>query len=853
MAYTQKVVSGYPTPSAPTDDDGNIITLKYGAPIYGSLGKGSPSKIIGKVGMMPVESGSSHEGNYQVTWQDDPSYPKSPQLIAFQQKIASGEVQGAEGGPGAEYTSYDPATNIVTFYDTEGNITQQGQKSSAGGVPGFASSALGVVGGVGNAIGTVASNPQALVAIAIAVAAPYAAGQIAAYLTTAGLSEAAAAIAADAITSITIQTAQGVPIEKATENALTNVAISGVNSEVAKQIGTVISKPEIANAISSTVTSGLATAAKGGSQADVEKAMTAGLVSSAASTAYKEAVDSTSTIASKAVGGAAGGAVTGGTEGAILGGLTSAASALGSQLAPTPTPEPSPAPVSQAEPKNVEELLAAVDAAQKKDYVSSSTAFAGAGLIPAAAEETAVLLARLAATPAGQQVLREAATTSDKIRTAIVASGILSAGALTGFIGGQSLVPQAQTGGSTKNPAFDLIPTKGGDPGTATQARQSFAQTDPRRVDISTPDSGDIPVKVETQRVAQILNIPLADAVKLENVNPVLYNFFANSDPKSFTPADMSTMSSTNQRILESILAGQNINEGSLPDTGKYTTTVQSSPVAGLDITADQSQAETERLAKQGQPTTTSPQDAAQAPAEQDTAQAPAESATVMQVNPSTGEAIAIKSTGEIFTVTVDPSTKSGTAIKVSASTAPVTTPKTSPAPSPAPAPKPITSPPSVVEPPLAPAPISEKDKQLIELMPPKPPASKDGAPSGSAPAPITEPTPVPELPKEDVPVDVDADGKPIKTPDESVEDTGAEPKQPVYDYDPKAKPPSDVFTKTVLSPKTKSSAALGQALGTTGLTAYRGAGEIEGPGSGKPRKKVWNEESLKLKDALGV
>jgi len=40
----------------------------------------------------------------------------------------------------------------------------------------------------------------------------------------------------------------------------------------------------------------------------------------------------------------------------------------------------------------------------------------------------------------------------------------------------------------------------------------------------------------------------------------------------------------------------------------------------------------------------------------------------------------------------------------------------------------------------------------------------------------------------------------------------------------------------------------LGQA-----LTGYRGAGEIEGKKTGKPRRDVWNEESLRLKDALGL
>jgi hypothetical protein len=54
-------------------------------------------------------------------------------------------------------------------------------------------------------------------------------------------------------------------------------------------------------------------------------------------------------------------------------------------------------------------------------------------------------------------------------------------------------------------------------------------------------------------------------------------------------------------------------------------------------------------------------------------------------------------------------------------------------------------------------------------------------------------------------------------------------------------------------APKTSTS-ALSQALGTTtGLTASRGAGEIEDPSTGKKRKKVWNEETLRLKDALGV
>lgn len=39
----------------------------------------------------------------------------------------------------------------------------------------------------------------------------------------------------------------------------------------------------------------------------------------------------------------------------------------------------------------------------------------------------------------------------------------------------------------------------------------------------------------------------------------------------------------------------------------------------------------------------------------------------------------------------------------------------------------------------------------------------------------------------------------------------------------------------------------------TTGLTGERGAGEIESKETGKQRQNVWNEASLRLKDALGV
>jgi hypothetical protein len=90
---------------------------------------------------------------------------------------------------------------------------------------------------------------------------------------------------------------------------------------------------------------------------------------------------------------------------------------------------------------------------------------------------------------------------------------------------------------------------------------------------------------------------------------------------------------------------------------------------------------------------------------------------------------------------------------------------------------------------------------------------------------------------------------EPVVTPEEK------KTEEPV----PKDKPyKPDLFIlggKKPKAPPTKSSdSVLSQALGTTtGLTASRGAGEIEDPSTGKKKRKVWNEETLRLKDALGV
>ena len=101
---------------------------------------------------------------------------------------------------------------------------------------------------------------------------------------------------------------------------------------------------------------------------------------------------------------------------------------------------------------------------------------------------------------------------------------------------------------------------------------------------------------------------------------------------------------------------------------------------------------------------------------------------------------------------------------------------------------------------------------------------------------------------------------EPVDDNKKVVDDTKDDTKDDIVDetYTP------DVFIYGGVSPKTKTRTTTN--LGTTlqapfyptstlgqALTGYRGAGEIEGKKTGKPRKNVWNEESLRLKDALGL
>ena len=210
-------------------------------------------------------------------------------------------------------------------------ITQPVEKAVTAGVEDTSKNLTSALQPVEKAVNYIGANPNMQLALAMAVAVPVVGEYIGAELMAAGVITSAetATVIGTAIASTSAQVAQGVPLEQAIQNTAADVAVSQLSPAAAKQLDGLLNSPAVTDAITSTVASGAATAARGGSQEEVEKAMTAGLAGSAASSAYKSVAQSAPDIYSKTIGGATAGAVKGGTEGAVVGGLSSAAASLG--------------------------------------------------------------------------------------------------------------------------------------------------------------------------------------------------------------------------------------------------------------------------------------------------------------------------------------------------------------------------------------------------------------------------------------------------------------------------------------------------------------------------------------------
>jgi hypothetical protein len=159
--------------------------------------------------------------------------------------------------------------------------------------------------------------PNPIFQIAMAYYMPGIASSLAPSLATLGVSATYQTVVANAIVSITAQVAQGVPLEKAIETATINAIVSSGSPKVATELNNVIKSPAITDAIVSAGSSAAKTALNGGSKEDIERNLVGGLLGSAT------ASSTGSTIAGSAVGG--------GVTGGVLGALTGAASAYSAE------------------------------------------------------------------------------------------------------------------------------------------------------------------------------------------------------------------------------------------------------------------------------------------------------------------------------------------------------------------------------------------------------------------------------------------------------------------------------------------------------------------------------------------
>jgi len=219
---------------------------------------------------------------------------------------------GLFGGLLNEFAKIDPSTAISRELT---NVFQPVEKG-----------VTAAVSDVSKALST--DDAKKAMAIAAAYYLPGVGASLGKTLVTQGLITGAAvpyaAAIGTALASTGASVAQGVPFDTALTNATINAVTSTGSQSVAGYISKLGASPEVANAVTSVGASGLATAAKGGSAADIERNMTGALAGSTI----------TSMTGDKIAGAAVGGQITGGTTGAILG----AAGAAGADAAkPTGT------------------------------------------------------------------------------------------------------------------------------------------------------------------------------------------------------------------------------------------------------------------------------------------------------------------------------------------------------------------------------------------------------------------------------------------------------------------------------------------------------------------------------------
>jgi hypothetical protein len=747
-------------------------------------------------------------------------------------------------------------------------ITQPIEKAVTAGVQDTSKNLTTALQPVEKAATAVVQDPKALATIGLAVAIPGVGAAIGESLLSAGVvsSTAAATTLGTAIASTAVQVAQGAPVDKAITNTLVNVGVSQVSPVVAQEINSVIGHPAVSDAITSAAASGVKTAAAGGSSEDITTAMTAGLAGSAANSAYSSAANDYNSTTGKVLGSATAGAVTGGAAGALNNALTTAASSIGT---PKPLGDISTKPVAAVDSGggDAEVLPGQADSLGGAEPTPAPPIDATVNIPPSpvaglditqdqSAAETARLAAKnaeLAAattTPApvtrDQQILDLIATPSNVEPTATAAP--TPAPPVVEPSRGAYL-PEA-TPEPVPAPAPEPTPAPAPSPDQAILDLINQPAVEPTPA--PTPAPTPVSEAIQPAPVAELYSPTMPDESAAETERLARLNQQATA-PAAIEPTQGAYLpaSTRDQQILDLIAEKPATTDveavGDVPATPDKTPVT--APPVEAPVTAVEPPVEIDanipRVEVSGVGNVEPPQGAylpdtvpAESTAIEPAPVAEGYSTSMPDQSPAETARLAEKEQQILDLITPPPvaeEPKQGAFL-----------PETAPAPAEIPAADPMSQDPAqkaqaaaevpAVE--VAPStgtglidtpPVSDTDKQILDLISEEPTEDQSDA--------ETE-----RLARKEAELAGAEKGAYLP-------DSGTDTKTTTY------KP--DLFTTTYLSPKTRTAAAptsaLGSALGTTGLTSYRGAGEIEGTGSGKPRKNVWNVESLKLKDALGV
>jgi len=652
-----------------------------------------------------------------------------------------------------------------------------------------------------------------------------------------------------ALASTGASVAQGVPFDTALTNATVNAVTSTGSQSVAGYISKLGASPEVANAITSVGASGLATAAKGGSAADIENNMKGALAGSTV----------TGLTGDKISGAVVGGQITGGTTGALLGAAGAAGARDAKEGASTTTAPTTQATLTQdltdAQVSQIQNALGiSVSDATNNDVklalgpllaplgagaaIVSDSVIPLIGIFGAKAVSDTIDYFKAQNDSAGfyKWVNENMQAADDRVQNKL---SLNPAGAGRGFVNPPVATPITPSQSAVSGSYGAGFSGAGGGAGAGVTAGEATAGEAEARDFLAAQKVTHPEIDFATLAKEPALNESPIDKKIADLIQPGAASTAATQP--GTTPADRDILNLTGITQPASTQPTAKL-PAPVGTAGQATAAVDAPPIArptgavpNIPIRpTNQPVIDNFPGPTLTQPVATPGQVASATPATFTPARAPG---TV----PETPTRPANQPVVDTFDF---PTTRPADQAIIDLINPPATTPEV------------VTETPlpvlPVIPPAVEPPPVVSEPPPVVSEPPPGVPVT---------PPDETEPPDVEVVDPEIRAIDDQSDDNKKKVDDEPPPDDEKPPidkvvvepeyKPEIFIYggkEPPRRPPPPPNLRTTLQGPFYPTSTLGQA-----LTGYRGAGEIEGKKSGKPRKNVWNEESLRLKDALGL